>query len=60
MFFNEHSPGSCFFLPHGARIYNTLIELMRVRAKFPPVEIRTSGSLAPLEVMLFHINPVRS
>ncbi len=21
-FFHERSPGSCFFLPHGARIYN--------------------------------------
>lgn len=28
-FFHELSPGSCFFLPHGARIYNTLIEFMR-------------------------------
>ncbi|KAG1752134.1 hypothetical protein EDB19DRAFT_1893055 [Suillus lakei] len=28
-FFNDLSPGSCFFLPHGTRIYNTLIELMR-------------------------------
>jgi threonyl-tRNA synthetase len=28
-FFNELSPGSCFFLPHGARIYNKLIEFMR-------------------------------
>ena len=29
-FFNSVSPGSCFFLPHGTRIYNTLVELMRV------------------------------
>ncbi|KAI8913338.1 hypothetical protein EDD86DRAFT_200328 [Gorgonomyces haynaldii] len=28
-FFHELSPGSCFFLPHGARIYNTLIEFLR-------------------------------
>ncbi|KAF8752003.1 Threonyl-tRNA synthetase [Rhizoctonia solani] len=28
-FFHELSPGSCFFLPHGARIYNTLIEFIR-------------------------------
>ncbi|THG93331.1 hypothetical protein EW026_g7876 [Hermanssonia centrifuga] len=28
-FFNELSPGSAFFLPHGTRIYNTLVELMR-------------------------------
>lgn len=31
-FFNDLSPGSCFFLPHGTRIYNTLVELMRVNA----------------------------
>ena len=30
-FFNDLSPGSCFFLPHGTRIYNSLVELMRVR-----------------------------
>lgn len=28
-FFNEMSPGSCFWLPHGTRIYNTLVELLR-------------------------------
>jgi threonyl-tRNA synthetase len=28
-FFHEMSPGSCFFLPHGARIYNKLIEFIR-------------------------------
>ncbi|KAI0926473.1 threonyl-tRNA synthetase [Taiwanofungus camphoratus] len=28
-FFNDLSPGSCFWLPHGTRIYNTLVELMR-------------------------------
>ncbi|THU97644.1 tars protein [Dendrothele bispora CBS 962.96] len=28
-FFNELSPGSGFFLPHGTRIYNALLELMR-------------------------------
>nr|CAB3492164.1 unnamed protein product [Digitaria exilis] len=25
----DHSPGSCFFLPHGARIYNKLMDFMR-------------------------------
>ncbi len=25
-FFDRMSPGSCFFLPNGARIYNTLVE----------------------------------
>ncbi|KAJ3415681.1 threonyl-tRNA synthetase [Chytridiales sp. JEL 0842] len=28
-FFHELSPGSCFFLPNGTRIYNTLVELQR-------------------------------
>lgn len=30
-FFHELSPGSCFFLPKGAYIYNTLIDLIKVR-----------------------------
>jgi threonyl-tRNA synthetase len=29
LFFDDLSPGSCFFLPHGCRIYNRLIELIR-------------------------------
>lgn len=28
-FFDEVSPGSCFFLPHGTRIYNALFDLLR-------------------------------
>ncbi|GLC55278.1 hypothetical protein PLESTB_000967300 [Pleodorina starrii] len=28
-FFHPLSPGSCFFLPHGARIYNTLMAFIR-------------------------------
>lgn len=28
-FFHEYSPGSCFFLPHGVRIYNRLTEYLR-------------------------------
>eukprot|EP00842_Homolaphlyctis_polyrhiza_P005568 jgi/Hompol1/6011/HPOL_001462-RA len=28
-FFHEFSPGSAFFLPHGTRIYNSLVELQR-------------------------------
>ena len=28
-FFHELSPGSCFFLPHGTRIYNKLISFIR-------------------------------
>lgn len=27
--FNEMSPGSAFWLPHGTRIYNTLVDLMK-------------------------------
>lgn len=28
-FFHPLSPGSCFFLPHGARIYNKLVEFIK-------------------------------
>jgi len=28
-FFDELSPGSCFFLPHGTRIYNAMLDLLR-------------------------------
>ncbi|XP_068778127.1 threonine--tRNA ligase, mitochondrial isoform X2 [Struthio camelus] len=28
-FFHKLSPGSCFFLPRGARIYNTLVEFIK-------------------------------
>ena len=28
-FFDDMSPGSCFWLPHGARIYNKLMELIQ-------------------------------
>ncbi|KAF8929666.1 hypothetical protein EDD21DRAFT_147267 [Dissophora ornata] len=28
-FFHELSPGSCFFLPHGARIYNALMSFIK-------------------------------
>lgn len=28
-FFHDMSPGSCFFMPHGTRIYNTLMEFLR-------------------------------
>ena len=29
LFFDELSPGSCFFLPHGCRIYNKLMDIIR-------------------------------
>ena len=28
-FFHQLSPGSCFWLPHGARVYNKLVEFIR-------------------------------
>lgn len=28
-FFHDLSPGSCFFLPHGTKIYNALVDFMR-------------------------------
>ena len=28
-FFDDISPGSCFFLPHGTKIYNKLMQLLR-------------------------------
>lgn len=28
-FFDEVSPGSCFCLPHGTRIYNAIIDLLK-------------------------------
>lgn len=34
-FFNELSPGSCFFTPRGAFIYNTLINFLRVSYRLP-------------------------
>lgn len=30
-FFHELSPGSAFFLPHGCRLYNALVEFIRGR-----------------------------
>ncbi|KAI5179702.1 threonyl-tRNA synthetase [Nematocida sp. AWRm80] len=32
-FFSPYSPGSCFFLPKGAFIYNTLVSLMKEKYK---------------------------
>jgi threonyl-tRNA synthetase len=36
-FFHELSPGSAFWLPHGARIFNTLVDFFKVsqQAMFP-------------------------
>lgn len=46
--FNEMSPGSCFWLPHGTRIYNTLTEFIRVSASEATAsfQLRTSFTFA--------------
>ena len=46
-FFHDLSPGSCFFLPHGTRIYNTLVELMRVR----PLTLAYESSMLTLTLV---------
>lgn len=33
-FFHELSPGSCFFTPRGAHIYNKLVDYIKVRICF--------------------------
>lgn len=35
-FFHKLSPGSCFFLPRGAHIYNALVDFIRVRPQNLP------------------------
>ena len=47
-FFNDLSPGSCFFLPHGTRLYNTLLELMRVRWPFSFPVVRLTDDISSL------------
>lgn len=44
-FFNDHSPGSAFFLPHGTRIYNALVDLMRVREPIDNIYTATDDLL---------------
>lgn len=34
-FFHELSPGSCFFLPRGTRVYNALVAFIQVRSGAP-------------------------
>lgn len=48
-FFHELSPGSCFFLPHGARIYNSLIEFIRE-------EYRKRGFSEVISPNMFNVN----
>ena len=31
--FHSYSPGSCFFLPHGTRVYNALLDMLRKEYK---------------------------
>ena len=42
-FFNPISPGSCFFLPHGARIYNTLIQVHGFQQRPPLLPLPSPG-----------------
>lgn len=48
-FFHELSPGSCFFLPHGAKIYNKLIEFIRT-------EYRKRGFSEVITPNMFNVN----
>ena len=41
-FFHPLSPGSCFFLPNGAKVYNQLVQYIRVRTA--PRATRSSAS----------------
>ncbi|XP_058863410.1 threonine--tRNA ligase 2, cytoplasmic-like, partial [Acipenser ruthenus] len=42
-FFHELSPGSCFFLPKGAHLYNTLTDFIKVRVSLQPVTVYLQG-----------------
>ncbi len=46
-FFDRMSPGSCFFMPNGARIYNTLIEVRPALPWKPKARRSGRGILAP-------------
>ena len=48
-FFHELSPGSCFFLPHGARIYNKLMDFIRA-------EYRKRGYTEVISPNMFNID----
>ncbi|KAF9385370.1 threonyl-tRNA synthetase [Podila verticillata] len=47
-FFHELSPGSCFFLPHGARIYNTLMDFIKQ-------EYRKRGYMEVMSPNMFNV-----
>ena len=44
-FFDRMSPGSCFFMPNGTRIYNTLVE---VGVATPPGPFVPASSTSPI------------
>ena len=48
-FFNDLSPGSCFFLPHGTRIYNRLLDFIRS-------EYRNRGFSEVITPNIFNVN----
>ena len=48
-FFHELAPGSCFFLPHGAKIYNKLLEFIRS-------EYRKRGFSEVITPNMFNVN----
>jgi threonyl-tRNA synthetase len=59
-FFDTMSPGSCFFLPHGARIYNSLIQVRWAAAPSPghatsSVHLPWSTRLVPLAGVALYI-----
>lgn len=48
-FFHELSPGSCFWLPHGARIYNTLMDFLKVNTQ---IRVLRRKAVVLISVML--------
>lgn len=49
-FFHKLSPGSCFFLPRGAHIYNALVDFIRVRPQSLPRGLGLSPNTAAVTV----------
>uniref|UniRef100_A0A8D3CSZ2 threonine--tRNA ligase n=1 Tax=Scophthalmus maximus TaxID=52904 RepID=A0A8D3CSZ2_SCOMX len=65
-FFHDLSPGSCFFMPRGAYIYNTLTEFIRVgevtkspnRYIWPLATLQRKHVLLPREDDVFALKPM--
>uniref|UniRef100_A0A2K6FL51 threonine--tRNA ligase n=1 Tax=Propithecus coquereli TaxID=379532 RepID=A0A2K6FL51_PROCO len=55
-FFHELSPGSCFFLPKGAYIYNTLIEFIRLYMKLNVILEKQFYSYIKLSISGFYFS----